>query len=274
MVTEASYDPVTNITTWQVPFLVYLKVAQLSTLALDAGNITAGDFYGTTAHGGTGYPTSAYAWPVNGGNGYHLSAAGLLLGNANLGKYFQLDAAGNVFAPQFSIVNGTAIFSGALGAASGTFAGALSAATGTFAGALSGATGTFSGSMTAAAVNAVNTINLAGQAVTIPVGAVGGSLTLPMGTDYVDCVSVSIASTGAPVLANWAVSVQNHFAGVGTRLLRDGAPVVTLRSTGGCFLDSPGVGTHTYTVQCAFIIGSASNDTINSSTIMCLEAKR
>jgi hypothetical protein len=111
MVTDGSYDPFTDTTTWQVPYLVYLKVAQLSALAIDAGNITAGDFYGTTMHGGTGYLTSAYAWPTNGGGGFHLSSSGLLLGNANLGKYFQVTAAGDLFAPGLSISNGQAIYS-------------------------------------------------------------------------------------------------------------------------------------------------------------------
>jgi hypothetical protein len=112
MVTDASYDPFTDTTTWQVPYLVYLKVAQLSTLALDAGNITAGDFNGTTMHGGTGYPTNAYTWPTNGGTGYHLSASGLLLGNANLGKYARIDANGDIYTPQFTSINGVAVYSG------------------------------------------------------------------------------------------------------------------------------------------------------------------
>ncbi len=87
---------------------------------------------------------TGYGWPTDGGGGAHISSNGILVGNYNLGKYFQLDSAGNLYAPQFSIINGAA----------------------TFAGALSGASGTFSGSLTASAINAVNTINIAGSAIT------------------------------------------------------------------------------------------------------------
>lgn len=66
--------------------------------------------------------------------------------------------------------NGTATFSGSLGAATGTFSGSLSAATGTFAGSLSaasgtftgslsGASGTFSGSLTAQTITAANIVD-------------------------------------------------------------------------------------------------------------------
>lgn len=59
---------------------------------------------------------AGYAWPASGGTGAHLSASGLLIGNANDGKYFQVQAGGNVYAPGFTIVNGTATFSGDLAA--------------------------------------------------------------------------------------------------------------------------------------------------------------
>jgi hypothetical protein len=256
-----------------VPYLVYLKVAQLSAIALDAGSITAGDFYGTTMHGGTGYPTNAYAWPVNSGNGFHLSASGLLLGNANLGKYAQLDANGDIHTPQFTSINGAAVFYGALSAATGTFAGALSAATGTFSGSLLAASGTFSGSLTASAVNAVDTINLAGQAVTIPVGANGGSVSLSTQNVFVDCVSVGITSSGASVFINWAVNPNSTIAGVGTRLLRDGSVLATFRIGAACYKDTPGAGSHTYLVQAAYLLSTGS-ETVNNSTIMCAELKR
>jgi hypothetical protein len=56
---------------------------------------------------------TGYAWPVS-GTGFHLSSSGLLLGNFNTGNYFQVTGAGDVFAPQFIIVGGTATFSGSL----------------------------------------------------------------------------------------------------------------------------------------------------------------
>jgi hypothetical protein len=95
----------------------------LAAISANLGSITSGDVYGTVIHGGAGYPHSGYSWPSNGGTGFHLSALGLLIGNASSGKYFQVDTVGNIYAPQFSIVNGVATFSGALSAASGTFSG-------------------------------------------------------------------------------------------------------------------------------------------------------
>jgi hypothetical protein len=94
----------------------------LGAIKANLGSVVAGDLYGTTLHGGTGYPTSASGWPVTGnlGTGYHLSAGGLYIGNPQTGKYFGVDAAGNVFAPAFSIVNGTATFYGTLSAVTGT----------------------------------------------------------------------------------------------------------------------------------------------------------
>lgn len=91
-----------------------INAASLSAISANLGSITSGDINGTTLHGGSGYPTSGYVWPSNGGTGFHLSASGLLLGNAALGKYVQLTADGNLYAPQFSIVNGQATFSGSL----------------------------------------------------------------------------------------------------------------------------------------------------------------
>ncbi|MBC7618010.1 MAG: hypothetical protein H7293_03285 [Candidatus Saccharibacteria bacterium] len=121
-------------------------------------NATSGNFRGSV---NTGDFTS-YNWPTNGGGGSHLSSLGLLVGNYNSGKYFQITSVGDIYAPQFSIVNGTA-----------TFAGNLSAAGGSFSGNLNAASGSFSGSLTASAVNAVNTINLAGNAVTTQASSAG-----------------------------------------------------------------------------------------------------
>ncbi|MGX9698087.1 hypothetical protein ACWYXK_13965 [Janthinobacterium lividum] len=99
-----------------------VSVDKLSAFVSNLGEVTAGDLYGTTLHGGPGYPTSASGWPVTGnlGTGYHLSAGGLYIGNPQTGKYFSVDASGNVFAPAFSVVNGTATFYGTLSAVTGT----------------------------------------------------------------------------------------------------------------------------------------------------------
>jgi hypothetical protein len=38
----------------------------------------------------------SYAWPAGGAGGFHLSSNGLLLGNINTGKYFAVDADGQI----------------------------------------------------------------------------------------------------------------------------------------------------------------------------------
>lgn len=54
---------------------------------------------------------TGYSWPAS-GTGFHLGPQGLLLGNFNTGRYFQVGANGDISAPKFSIVNGNATFSG------------------------------------------------------------------------------------------------------------------------------------------------------------------
>lgn len=80
-----------------------------------AGDISAatGTFRGGVMNGGY----SGYAWPASGQSGFYLGASGLLLGNANDGRYFQVEANGNVWAPGLTIING------ALSVTSGTFNG-------------------------------------------------------------------------------------------------------------------------------------------------------
>jgi hypothetical protein len=112
---------------------IYASSGAVGGVNISGGGLNAGGFTG-------------YAWPASGQNGFHLGPSGLLLGNPYDGKHFHVTAAGNVFAPGLSIVDGAATFSGSLSAASGTF----------------------SGSLTADAINAVSTINIAGNAVTVP----------------------------------------------------------------------------------------------------------
>lgn len=60
---------------------------------------------------------TGYAWPGSGTWGFHLGPNGLLLGNANNGRYFQVTYDGQIYAPGFQIVNGSATFSGTLSGA-------------------------------------------------------------------------------------------------------------------------------------------------------------
>lgn len=82
-----------------------------------AGDISAST--GTFNGGVRGGSYTGYAWPPAGQSGYFLGPGGLLLGNANNGSYFQIESStGNVYAPQFNIVNGVASFYGSLNVSS------------------------------------------------------------------------------------------------------------------------------------------------------------
>lgn len=90
---------------------------------------TAGTIGGITINGNglNSGGFSGYQWPPAGQNGFHIGPNGILLGNANSGRYLQVEANGNIYAPGFSIVNGNANFSGNLSGASGSFSGVLTA---------------------------------------------------------------------------------------------------------------------------------------------------
>ncbi|CAN7537115.1 hypothetical protein LJR130_003779 [Variovorax sp. LjRoot130] len=75
----------------------------ITTPSLAALNAILGDCYAGSLRGGS---FAGYAWPTDGGGGFYLGPPGLLLGNANTGRYFQVDSAGNVYAPGFNVVNG------------------------------------------------------------------------------------------------------------------------------------------------------------------------
>lgn len=73
------------------------------------GSITgASGTFGGNLHGGQ-FTTGAYtgyAWPAAGNYGSYLGPSGLLIGNANNGKYLQLTQDGNIYTPGFDVVDG------------------------------------------------------------------------------------------------------------------------------------------------------------------------
>lgn len=270
---DGIYSPITDATTWSAPYRSTLKVGTLAALTADLGSITAGDLRSVTIHGGAGYPTSGYAWPATAGSGsgFHLSESGLLIGNYQAGKYFKVDAAGDVYSPQFSIVNGVAKYSGALTAASGTF----------------------SGNMTADAISAVSTINIGPDQVTIPLGVNAVARTVHLtqaGTDVktTEVALIVIASTGAPVIVSFcSVVIYNGGSGdyydglyygnpgyiIPVCLYRDGTRLIINQA--GVYKDQPGVGNHTYKLVVETSNGSNDYDVqIVSATLVLLEAKR
>ncbi|WP_213956350.1 hypothetical protein [Variovorax sp. dw_954] len=76
----------------------------ITTPSLQALTGVMGDLYAGSVRGGSYGPS--YSWPGDGGGGFYLGPAGLLLGNGNTGRYFQVEAGGNVYAPGFNCVNG------------------------------------------------------------------------------------------------------------------------------------------------------------------------
>jgi len=98
-----------------------LAVDDLAAVSGILGKVTAGDISATTIHGGPGYPSGAWGWPSNGGYGFHLSEAGMLMGNYAAGKYARFDPNGDIYTPQFKIIAGAATFTGALSGVTGTF---------------------------------------------------------------------------------------------------------------------------------------------------------
>jgi len=194
--------------------------------AVNGGSFNAGAFTG-------------YAWPPAGQYGAHLSGSGLLIGNANNGTYFQVTAAGNIYAPGFHVENGV---------------------------------------LTVSQANVIDTLNIAGNAVTIPVSAQGGASVAaaiyssggviqiigsvshtssgPYGGSA-PVLDVVLYRDGSPILSRplpittqlGNESQSNYYAGSGT---------IT-------YSEQPGAGWHTYTI--GSIGGGASN-------ICLLETKR
>lgn len=151
----------------------HLSVTQLDAISANMGTITTGALT-LTSIGPYRLEISSHAtYPLWYGTG--------AMNDANGRFYIKAD--------------GTAVFKGALSAATGTFAGSLSAATGTFAGSLSAATGSFAGVLTASAVNAVNTINIAGNAITVP-----GSQSPPNASATISGLTYSWAVNGTVAL--------------------------------------------------------------------------
>jgi len=234
---DGLYNPNSNVTTWSSPYLATFKVGSLSALSADMGTITAGT----------------------------LSAGTVFAG--------ELSAATGTFSGSLSAATGS--FSGSLSAATGSFAGSLSAATGSFSGSLSAATGTFSGSLTASAIDAVNTINIAGNAVTIPIYASAGGLgasaviTLPINspiivTAFFNSTQTISANNKLNILRNGSIiktaSLQGPESGIPGSL-----PYVVIVQ------DSPGAGTHTYTVNNS---GSQTSFSVADTAIQLLGSQR
>ena len=151
---DASYLTALSVGSAQIANLAVsdAKIASLTAAKITAGTMVAGesitvgsggnriviDSYGSIRTGSiTGFGSGSGFWM-----GENAGAASFFFGNSAT-EYASFNGTNlTINTPQFQLIGGNAIFSGALSAASGTFSGALSAATGTFAGSLTAVTGT------------------------------------------------------------------------------------------------------------------------------------
>lgn len=93
---------------------IYSTVGTIGGITINGTGLNVGGFWG-------------YAWPPAGQSGLHIGPNGILLGNANNGRYIEIQSSGNIYAPGLRIENGNASFSGNLSGASGSFSGVLTA---------------------------------------------------------------------------------------------------------------------------------------------------
>lgn len=244
-----SSNYIANNTGWAIRGDGTMEIQQI----IARGNIYADDGYfrgdvtgarGTFNGGVRGGAFLGYAWPAAyAGGGYYLGAGGLLLGNRNTYEaggtsgFFQVTADGNVYAPNFQIVNGSVLISGS---------GTLTAPT-IIGGTILGTTGTFSGTLTALAIDAVDTINIKGDALTVPLGLsvteqiVTNNFTRNLTTTKV-IGTVSTVANGKGQIALWVQGgcggtvtfrTGNPCTAVATcSLLKNGVPLVEASDTG------------------------------------------
>ncbi|GAO71192.1 DUF1983 domain-containing protein [Comamonas sp. E6] len=93
---------------------IYSSAGTIGGITINGNGLNVGGFWG-------------YVWPPAGQSGLHIGPNGILLGNANNGRYVEIQASGNIYAPGLRIENGNATFSGNLSGASGSFSGILTA---------------------------------------------------------------------------------------------------------------------------------------------------
>ncbi|WP_054073917.1 host specificity factor TipJ family phage tail protein [Comamonas testosteroni] len=232
---------------------------------------TAGTIGGITinANGLNAGAYSGYAWPGGTGGGFHLGPNGLLMGNQNTGKYLQLTATGELYAPGLTIAGGNATFSGSLNAATGSFSGALQAAW-----------GTFSGTLTAERV--VVTGNLAYNAATVAMGATLTDLiSVGIGTEILG-LWVPAGDANTSYVVTWFVQASSSGRDIGRISLQvDGGTYITIDAPGS----STGLGTCSFSavfsgngsaryVRLVGQAGGQANLVVRERTIAVLISKR
>lgn len=213
-----------------------------------AGNVIGGQFM-------TGDYTG-YAWPPAGGTGSYIGPAGLLLGNYNDGKYFNVTAQGDIYAPGFQVVNGV---------------------------------------MTVTQANVIETLNIAGNAVTVPGSAYTAAEVTVSASDNLDWVAVqslTMTLSGGQVFYAFSADVspgsylksdssaevfwfeecpvQVSMTGV------TGVAGTTRRGGVFSFSETPPPGTYTFTVYARNLIAASlsSPTRITNRSLFIIETKR
>lgn len=196
------------------------------------GNVSGGQFT-TGAYTG-------YAWPAVNNFGSYLGPSGLLLGNANNGRYFQVTHDGQIYAPNFSIVNGV---------------------------------------LTISQANVINTLNIAGNAVTFPAGA-ERTTNLSVSTSNVTVLSVTMDSKGSPVWITGSVNNASGFTvSMTVELLVDGAVVKSTTGDGSfgvfynTYLPSSPSAPHSIAILARVAAGTGTG-TISNAVIFAIGTKR
>lgn len=217
-----------------------ITATSLSAISATLGYISSGDIASAVLHGGSGFPTGGFAWPTNGGTGFHLSGSGLLLGNPNLGKYFQVTDQGDIYAPNFNIIAGSARFNGNI----------------------SGSSGTFSGLLTAQQV--ITTGNIQNNAASLTTAAYFGST-----SGNVTYRGPNFTSEGGVVFISVTAQLTTFGGTEFIYLYRDSVNIAAVPTNGPTtvtFVDTPGAGNHSYAVN--------ANTSAAFVTIFTIESKR
>lgn len=260
----------------------------------------------------TGNFGSGYTWPASGGTGTYLSYQGLLIGNQNDGKWFQVNADGNLYAPQFSIVNGVAKFNGSVNVGSFSscawpsagLTGAHLSSCGLLIGNFNGGkyfqvdsgAGNPNNAYISTNIPFVNTINIndaqittlkvAGNAITAPAAAWCASQLCT--SEYTQILYIGLTTVGSPCFCFGNVCLDPGSAAggnVAVELVRDSTTV--LYSTGWfnlwertviplSIINTPAAGWHSFSVRIhiQFDIWNPTFPTAYNSALSMLEVRR
>jgi hypothetical protein len=196
---------------------------------------------------------TSYNWPASGGTGFYLGPEGLLIGNSNDGKYFQVDANGNILAPGLQISNGNAIFSGALTANSVTTENIISSAV------------TASGSNTGTSTASVTISTFGSGRPVLLLASMTGVNPEGSPSSGAEEFGLTINGPGGVLIANGTVAVPS-FSSNADAGLNSGRGYITIMG-----IHNASGGANTYTATLGYSTNGITNPSV---TLVALELKR